>query len=897
MAPARVFSGSHLNSSAFYLQPPAAFSLSPFGTRVLASVEMERAKQFKQMKIGTTFTKPVRRVACTAAGLWLALAFTLAVAAQLSAATGRTWSGGSATSGNWSTAANWSGGVAPVAGDILSFPETGARKTSNTNNFPAGRTFSTINIFGGGYRLRGNSVTISNYVGQGSPSGTNIIDLDLAAAGPGVGITLRSFNNTDRLTLNGDINLNARTLYTEGPGDFIIAGVISGSGGIFKDNTGELSLAGLGANTFIGTTIVNAGILRLNRYNIIGSFFVGTVAIPGDLIVGGFSGTLIGDIAVLDRDNQIANTSTVYVYATGSLELSDESDTVGELRLRGGTVTTGTGSLGVEGGIYATLPASVSKDSLIAGRLNLDAGTGGPQLIDVAQGVQLNVTAQISGANTADLIKTNRGELLLTASNIFSGDVEIVGGIVTISHGSALGNTNGVTRPTSGTLAISGSIGIPESLEVTDHAGPLTVNAGSPSWLGSVLLNGELTITVPTNSFLTILGLISGPAGWTKRGSGTLQFKTTFTNTYAGTGWVREGDMILDGVFNQPVISGSLVIGHTNNPPGSERVAYIKQQQIGDTVPVTINQSGVLALQNLNDVIGSLAGPGNVELGSGTLTVGANNTSTLFSGVISGTGSLVKTGSATLTLTGTNTYSGVTSNLSGTLSVNGILSGSPAVQVRPGSVLGGTGQVQSISAFVNGVVRPGASPGNLRASSLLLPLGLLDIELNGLVGGVDYDQLTISGSVTLGGTLQVSLGFTPVLSNSFTILNKTSAGAITGTFNGLAEGAIFEAGGVPFQITYIGGTGNDVVLTRVQGTSSTISSIAADQLEQIQIVGEGVPFLSYILEATPHLNTPIPWAPIATNAANSLGIYEFIDAYSDGGTNLFPARFYRVLSP
>jgi hypothetical protein len=212
-------------------------------------------------------------------------------------------------------------------------------------------------------------------------------------------------------------------------------------------------------------------------------------------------------------------------------------------------------------------------------------------------------------------------------------------------------------------------------------------------------------------------------------------------------------------------------------------------------------------------------------------------------------------------------------------------------------VLGGTGQVQSISAFVNGVIRPGASPGNLRASSVLLPLGILDVELNGLVAGVDYDRLTSSGSVTLGGTLQVSLGFTPALSNSFTILNKTGGGAITGTFNGLAEGAIFEVGGVPFQITYMGGTGNDVVLTRVQGTGSTINSIAANQPGQMQIIGQGVPFVSYVLEAAPHLNTPIPWVPIATNTANSLGIYEFIDAYADGGTNLFPARFYRVLSP
>lgn len=39
------------------------------------------------------------------------------------------------------------------------------------------------------------------------------------------------------------------------------------------------------------------------------------------------------------------------------------------------------------------------------------------------------------------------------------------------------------------------------------------------------------------------------------------------------------------------------------------------------------------------------------------------------------------------------------------------------------------------------------------------------------------------------------------------------------------EGAAFDIAGVPFQITYAGGTGNDVVLTCVQVPASNISSI------------------------------------------------------------------------
>jgi fibronectin-binding autotransporter adhesin len=45
--------------------------------------------------------------------------------------------------------------------------------------------------------------------------------------------------------------------------------------------------------------------------------------------------------------------------------------------------------------------------------------------------------------------------------------------------------------------------------------------------------------------------------------------------------------------------------------------------------------------------------------------------------------------------------------------------------------------------------------------------------------------------------------------------------AISGTFNGLAEGDTITSGGYDFEVSYVGGTGNDVVLTMVAASSST----------------------------------------------------------------------------
>ena len=67
--------------------------------------------------------------------------------------------------------------------------------------------------------------------------------------------------------------------------------------------------------------------------------------------------------------------------------------------------------------------------------------------------------------------------------------------------------------------------------------------------------------------------------------------------------------------------------------------------------------------------VGSIAGAGLFQLGANELTVGSNNLSTNVSGVIAGSGSLVKVGTGTLTLSGANFYGGGTTFIGGTVSV------------------------------------------------------------------------------------------------------------------------------------------------------------------------------------------------------------------------------------
>jgi hypothetical protein len=62
---------------------------------------------------------------------------------------------------NWTTPANWVGGMAPQAGDDLSFGAAGAlQKATTFNDFSAATAFNSIAFTDSGYTLSGNALTL-----------------------------------------------------------------------------------------------------------------------------------------------------------------------------------------------------------------------------------------------------------------------------------------------------------------------------------------------------------------------------------------------------------------------------------------------------------------------------------------------------------------------------------------------------------------------------------------------------------------------------------------------------------------------------------------------------------------------------------------------------------------
>src|SRR6185503_2972606 len=90
---------------------------------------------------------------------------------------------------------------------------------------------------------------------------------------------------------------------------------------------------------------------------------------------------------------------------------------------------------------------------------------------------------------------------------------------------------------------------------------------------------------------------------------------------------------------------------------------------------------------------------------------------------------------------------------------------------------------------------------------------------NGETPGSGYDQINARGGVSLANlVLSASLNFSSFLSNQFVIINNDGNDAVINTFSAKAEGATFLIGSETFRISYVGGDGNDVVLTQITGS-------------------------------------------------------------------------------
>jgi autotransporter-associated beta strand protein len=408
-----------------------------------------------------------------------------------------------------------------------------------------------------------------------------------------------------------------------------------------------------------------------------------------------------------------------------------------------------------------------------AGTYNLGSNT----FIVGINGLSTTVSGTIndggaSGGTGASLIKLGTGTMILSGNNTYTGLTAVLNGTLQLgdggTSGSILGNVFNHT-----TLAVNrsdtytfGSIIVGDGRFVqmgsgttvltanSFYTGGTTISAGtlqlgnggaSGSIIGDVVDNG--TFAINRSDTYTFGGVISGSGSVVQMGSGTTVL--TGNNSYGGGTAINAGVLAVAADANLGATSGGLSFS-------------------GGT------------LQFLAGFITGRA----VTLNAVGGTFDTNGNSSTLTGTISGPGSLTKIGPGTLTLSGISTYTGATTVNAGTLAVNGAIANS-AVTVNAGGTLGGTGTVGS-TTINGGALSPGNSIGTLTVQGNLVLTAAAAYIVEASPSSADSTNVT--GTASLGGTVQAVFGPGSYLTRTYTILS--AAGGRSGTFGSLVTSGL-----------------------------------------------------------------------------------------------------------
>ena len=433
-----------------------------------------------------------------------------------------------------------------------------------------------------------------------------------------------------------------------------------------------------------------------------------------------------------------------------------------------------------------------------------------------------------------------------------------------------------------GILATNGAGNFVGNSLILNSNQTFTIQPGSTSFtlLGAIDNNGkDLTFAGNVSGTLVqVQSVISGSGGLIKTGNvSVLMYQS---NSFSGPVQLSQGSMTIYNGYALGAASAGTTI--------ASNATLILASSI--TVPEPLVLSGTLYGAGLGQV---LTGPLTLADTNAVLRV-ASGYSLSVNSVISGAG-FTKTFPGILTLNSNNTYTGTTIVNEGILLVNGSQPASPIV-LNSGA-LGGIGWVGTITATGAGLVNllPPGTSGVLICSNVALgSTTTFQVQLDGTAPGSGYDRLNVDGSVALNNALlNVMLGFTPDVGTSFLIIANDGTDPITGTFSGLPEGSILNVSGLAFRLSYVGGSGNDVTLTRISPPTriQSITRLANAQI-QLQATG-GLSGFSYAIQATTNLAPAIQWSNLGTALADSGGHVSFTDT----NAGLFPRRFYRAVSP
>ena len=527
----------------------------------------------------------------------------------------------------------------------------------------------------------------------------------------------------------------------------------------------------------------------------------------------------------------MATGSNLVVSSGTTLDLNGYNLSVGVT----GSAPSGTGTItNIGGGTTSNLTLGAAFGGTLTDGVGSSAGTG-----------VMSVTYNVNGSISVGGTKTYTGGTIIALNTRFSDTTStaVGSGLITVQNGGQWFQGTAVTN----------------NFNITGNG---TTNTDNPAY-GAMRLAGQTetgTVTLAADATLSAQG-----------GTGTFAGQITGSSINAGnlaanhepSLYLFSSTVVLDNtsLTNLNNWGGNTYInGYIGNPGGSSFNATTLQlgasQQIPTTSSVTVsNQGGTLDMHGFNDSIDALIGAtgtsdvvDDLAAGASTLTVGSNNGTGTYAGLIkstTGSLSLTKTGTGTETLTGQNTYTGTTTIAGGDLTVgvtdvagtSGALGKAGNITFTGGTLQYGTGFTNDYSSrIVGSTTAPISIDPNGNTVVFASPLAASNTDGLSLVGGTagtlavtaSSPYSGYSGTTTITtGTLQIGNGGTvgslstasPIVDNATLAFNRT---------NTITQGTDFDAAA-------ISGTG---VVTQ-SGTGTTVLN-AANTYTGVTTINAGI---------------------------------------------------------
>lgn len=499
------------------------------------------------------------------------------------------------------------------------------------------------------------------------------------------------------------------------------------SGGVIIGGSSPGSLAVSGAITEKGSgqLILDGGSISYNQLVIdAGGSYSDTFG-DTNILVGAGAGITTANGITATFNSQLMGTDGLTTGGGGTVVLNNNNSYTG-----GTTVSAGTLQVG-NSGTTGTLGAGDVTDN---GNLAIDHSD------------TITITNNINGSGTVSQI--GRGTTIFTGDNSYSGGTLISSGTLQVGDGGADGSlgTGNVTNLSSLVFnqgenvtidnLISGSggvsfIGVSTNILTADN-----------TYSGGTMINSNSTVQVGNG----------GPSG--SLGTGTVQ--NIGALIFDRSDDVTNGNQITGSGSLTQAGAGTLILTGNSDYTGATTINSGGTLQIGDG-----GNSGAIGSGAIHD--------------NGTFVFDNNNGTIFLDNTIDGTGNFIFAGTNALVLDGTNTYGGGTSVTGGGKLWSGSSSafGTGDFNLQNGSLEFNHTGTNSVTVNIGGNYVQGAN-------------GTLILSVGGSSPN-EYDQLHVTNTATLGGTLGI-IGYnnyTPEHNDQISVLEAD--GGVFGTFAALTN--------------------------------------------------------------------------------------------------------------